>query len=96
MKHYLVTHFAYTDHGQTERLIHILETHYDLWSSDPDAGLYFISSEDSAYDINHHLGDTLEGEGSITLFVFELSANWDGSGNSDTLAALRERLPRSN
>jgi len=92
MNHYLIAFHSFERNSKRDKLQDVLSTDYDLWASEYDEGLFFISSVLSSEEISEQLEEDVQRGVTETLFVFQLSGTWAGSGTINTCEALRERL----
>ncbi|RYD51248.1 MAG: hypothetical protein EOP83_23535 [Verrucomicrobiaceae bacterium] len=95
MRNYLVTFHDSTDPEAWAKLSETLKENYNLWAAEPDAGLFFIAADATAPQILEHLSDAYQTELAHTLYVFEITGEWDGGGTSDVMRAIQERVPRA-
>lgn len=90
--HFLVTLASDGNPSLLEELSNVLAERFDFWASEFDEGLFFISSDESAEEILHALGEALDLDLPNTLYVFQLAGTWAGFGTTNVREALSERL----
>lgn len=95
MKHYLVTYHSSDPAKDLSTIIPVLKSRYEFWSSEPNEGLYFISTEAEPAEILEQLAADLNADLLETLYVFELSDKWAGTGTSDVLGRIEEKIGRA-
>jgi hypothetical protein len=73
------------------RMAGIISSEFDVWASEHDAGVFFVSSELSAEEILEVLSSEVELPLTASLFVFQFSGSWAGFTNTTCRQALSER-----
>lgn len=63
-----------------------------FWGTEFDSGLFFVSSDMDAKEIFDLITPDLELDLPHPLFVFQLAGSWAGSGTTNTLEALSDKL----
>ena len=93
MKHFLVTcHQTNPDPEPQKSIGNVLESQFDFWAEEYDAGLYFISADKAAHEIIEIIRSELDLGLPDTLYVFEICKDWCHFGTTKVAREINARV----